>query len=173
MNFLDVTIDYGVADQPYLIDIYNPVKIEASSILERHGIRFIPEWSIDRVSSRHGFNCFISQRERNPWWRMDLGYIREIHEIWVFLRKDDTFLPDVKISEMADVIAYVDNNSDTMHGPHVKCGLTDSSARFAKFGRLMYFQCGSLFGRYVHIVVDSTLNVFLAMCEIYFYIESK
>ncbi|XP_065833912.1 cell adhesion molecule DSCAM-like isoform X2 [Oscarella lobularis] len=150
--------DDDVADQPYLIDIYNPVKITVSSVLERNGMRFIPEWSIDRVSSRHGFNCFISQRERNPWWRMDLGFIREIHQIFVFRRKDDTFLPDVKISEMADVIAYVDNNPDTLHGAHIKCGETDFSS--------------SLFGRYVHIVVDSTLDVFLAMCEIYFYIRN-
>ena len=148
-----------------MIDIYSKVTVSSSSVLEDEGIQFVPQWAVDRISSRLWSSCFVSKKEANPWWRLDLGKQESIRNVYLDLRNDDFIhQPDVKKKNMVNLTVYVDDNSKTARGVHTLCGTaftpTSGTVRRA-------FLCASLSGRYVHVIVKSPIATYLALCEVF------
>ncbi|XP_065834650.1 cell adhesion molecule DSCAML1-like isoform X3 [Oscarella lobularis] len=148
-----------------LIDIYSNATVTSSSVLEDEGIKFVPQWAVDRVGSRLWSNCFVSKKEINPWWRLDLGQQETIKNVSLDLRDDDsTHQSDVKKEDMANLTVYVDDNRNTAGGSHTLCGTaftpTSSTGRYN-------FGCSSLLGQYIHVIVKSSTATYLALCEVF------
>eukprot|EP00118_Oscarella_pearsei_P005037 m.22499 g.22499 ORF g.22499 m.22499 type:complete len:1519 (+) comp28345_c0_seq2:433-4989(+) len=142
------------------------VSVSSSSVLEDEGIKFIPQLAIDRVESRLWSNCFVSERETYPWWRLDLGKQETITDIYIQTRLDDAHhQPSVKVEEMNGLSVYVDNIRDTGGKSHYQqCG---SAWTYTKDRFRIKFPCGSLKGRYIHVIVMSSQPKHLAICEIF------
>eukprot|EP00118_Oscarella_pearsei_P023270 m.276338 g.276338 ORF g.276338 m.276338 type:complete len:621 (+) comp40604_c0_seq111:32-1894(+) len=154
------------SDSP-IVDIYPSVTVTSSSVLEDEGVRFVPQWAIDRVESRLWSNCFVSQQEDKPWFRFDLGKQETIRSFWIDTRIDDSnHQPNVKLSDMNGLTVYVDDVNDTAGGSHTQqCGSVLKITSRRSFG----FRCGSgLTGRYVHVIVPSFEPKYLAICKTVF-----
>ena len=165
MHYAFVTSQSLVTSLDSLIDIYPPVAVNASSVLERNGTRFLPEWAIDRVSSPLWFNCFVSQREINPWWKLDMQEEKLIANVDIFFKKDDDVgLPDVKLNQTFGLAVYVDSNAMTTSGVHSQCGSTISPE---SDDRLLQLNCSNLVGRYVHVIVTSLQPSYLSLCDVF------
>ena len=143
----------------------------SSSVLEDEGIKFVPQWAVDRVGSRLWSNCFVSKKEINPWWRLDLGKQETIDDVSLDLRDNDaTHQSDVKKEDMANLTVYVDDNRNTARGSHTLCGTaftpTSSTGRYN-------FGCSSLLGQYIHVIVKSSTATYLALCEVFINLAGK
>jgi len=147
-----------------LIDI-SP-KVTSSSVYEDEGILFVPQLAVDRVNSRYWSSCFISKKEMNPWWRLDLGKQETILRVHIDFRDTDiSHQSDVKREDIDDLTIYVDDNSDSASGAHTQCGnpLNPTSGN----GLLSVICSSGTIGRYIHIIVKSSTATYLALCEVF------
>ena len=155
-----------------LIDIYSNATVTSSSVLEDEGIKFVPQWAVDRVSSRLWSNCFVSKKEMNPWWRLDLGKKQTINLVHVDFRDDSlSHQLDVKKEDMDGFTVYVDDVSDSTTSGHTGCGGAISSFDGTK--TRLAFQCTGTEGRYIHVIVKSSTATYLSLCEVFINFAGK
>ena len=144
----------------------------SSSVLEDEGIKFVPQWAVDRVSSRLWSNCFVSKKEMNPWWRLDLGKKQTINLVHIDFRDDSlSHQLDVKKEDMDGFTVYVDDVSDSTTSGHTGCGSAISSFDGTK--TRLHFSCVGRTGRYIHVIVKSSTATYLALCEVFINFAGK
>ena len=134
-------------------------------------ITLVPEWAIQADSSIHWTNCFVSEKEINPWWEVDLNLQREIWNVRVLLLPYNTEAnvpPDTNFEDgdLNNLTVYISNSS---HTGGEQCGDHWSfNGSTTGHAASVLFHC-SVYGRYVHVTVDAGAGVgkkSLGLCSV-------
>uniref|UniRef100_A0A671TWY8 Fucolectin tachylectin-4 pentraxin-1 domain-containing protein n=2 Tax=Sparus aurata TaxID=8175 RepID=A0A671TWY8_SPAAU len=123
-----------VTGQPYVINIARGGKVAQSS---PHG-KVVPERAIDgsRASNWHQGSCTHTQKDKNPWWRLDL----------------------LRINGAEIRIGY---SLENYGNANPRCAVITSIPA----GESKTFECRGMEGRYVNIVIPGRRE-FLTLCEV-------
>ena len=149
-----------------LVDVYSAVHARASSVLmeERSGVLHLPQWAIEGTSSRYWSDCFISERQIQPWWMMDLNDVRLVTIVRVTTMRASSNLPNVRLDGMNGLQVVIANTSLSNGTDGVMCG------RPWRYGgrdmATIRYNCRGALGRYVFIRLDVASPQYLALCEV-------
>lgn len=97
-------------------------------------------------------SCSLTQTEDNPWWRVDLGYVTAIRELYLAAPRNGTELKDFEIR--------IGNSSENEGNDNDKCGDKHS----VRPGEIKTISC-NITGQYINIRVPESGQA-LSLCEV-------
>ena len=151
-----------------LLDILSPVKATASSSYETQSkMSFGPELAIQADTGYVWANCFVSQKEPNPWFRLQFKSLTEIFNVRLGVRdKIGGELPrDFVLSGMNKLSVYVSESQELPSDETLMCG---NSWKYTK-SNIIDINCEiTLSGHFVHVTVPSSSDTYLIICHILF-----
>jgi hypothetical protein len=166
-------VEFSAEEQ--LLDIYSPVSANASSWYKNSSqLEFPPQLAIQADTSDEGSTCFVSKKERNPWFKLDLKDTRAISNVRLVVREkpSDGLPEDFRLGSMDNLTVYVSNSSSLPESSTTRCG---SPWRYAKsHGGKIILDCGrNLYGQFLHVTVPSSSETYLLICCIVLNHESN
>ena len=152
------------ADQ--LLNIPSPVSATASSFyVSSTQVKFAPQLAIQADTSRVGSTCFISNKEPNPWFRLDFKEVTTIVNVRLVIReKPSDGLPrDFLLSGMVNLSVYVSNEPALGYDSKLRCGSPWKSDESSK--RDILLDCRrDLKGQFLYVTVPSNSSTYLLIC---------
>ncbi|XP_022807815.1 uncharacterized protein LOC111344819 [Stylophora pistillata] len=124
--------------------------------------------AVDGISnpSYHAGSCTHTGRDYNPWWRVDLGQVEPVAEIYLVNRIDEWFFRQNSFEIRVGTIS--DNGGNT----NPRCGNKQSYS--LPRGKGVSFFCRPvLFGRYVTVRSLRTDMEHFTLCEVEVYSERR
>lgn len=97
-------------------------------------------------------SCSLTQTEDNPWWRLDLGYVTAIRELYIAAPRNGTELKDFEIR--------IGNSTENKGNDTDKCGDKHS----VRPGDIKTISC-NITGQYINIRVPENGKA-LSLCEV-------
>uniref|UniRef100_A0A671U120 Fucolectin tachylectin-4 pentraxin-1 domain-containing protein n=1 Tax=Sparus aurata TaxID=8175 RepID=A0A671U120_SPAAU len=139
--------------QPYVINIARGGKVAQSS---PYG-KAVPERAIDgsRASNWHLGSCTHTQKDKNPWWRLDLLRPYKVNTVTITNRKDCCH----KRLNGAEI--RIGNSLENNGNANPRCAVINSISA----GESKTFECRGMEGRFVNIVIPGRRE-FLTLCEV-------
>ncbi|XP_022807816.1 uncharacterized protein LOC111344820 [Stylophora pistillata] len=124
--------------------------------------------AVDGISdtSYQARSCTHTRREDNPWWRVDLGQVEPVSEVYLVNQADEWFFRQNNFEIRVGTVS--DNGGIT----NPRCG--DKENYSLPQGEGVSFFCRPvLFGRYVTIRSLRTDNEHFTLCEVEVYSERR
>uniref|UniRef100_A0A671TYN8 Fucolectin tachylectin-4 pentraxin-1 domain-containing protein n=1 Tax=Sparus aurata TaxID=8175 RepID=A0A671TYN8_SPAAU len=117
----------------------------------------VPERAIDgsRASNWHQGSCTHTQKDKNPWWRLDLLRSYKVNTVTITNRKDCCH---ERINGAEIRIGY---SLENYGNANPRCAVITSIPA----GESKTFECRGMEGRYVNIVIPGRRE-FLTLCEV-------
>ena len=97
-------------------------------------------------------SCSLTQTEDNPWWRLDLGYVTAIRELYLAAPRNGTELKDFEIR--------IGNSTENEGNDNDRCGDKHS----VRPGDIKTIRC-NITGQYINIRVPESGKA-LSLCEV-------
>uniref|UniRef100_A0A8C4GQI5 Fucolectin tachylectin-4 pentraxin-1 domain-containing protein n=1 Tax=Dicentrarchus labrax TaxID=13489 RepID=A0A8C4GQI5_DICLA len=118
---------------------------------------FGPERTIDgnHASNWHLGSCTHTQRDKNPWWRLDLLKTYEINTVTITIR-GDCCQERINGAEIRIGNSLKDNGNT-----NPRCAVISST----EHGTSKTFMCNGMEGRYVNVVIPGRQE-YLTLCEV-------
>ena len=150
------------------MDIYSPVKANASSSFTAGRVNFAPQLAIQADTSNVLDNCFISKEQVNPWYRLEFKSVTSVFNVRLGVRKDagENLPRRFNLKKMNGLSVYVSNSSNSLAlGREIeqRCG---SPWKYTPINSITFSCERILKGRYVHVIVSSTSPTYLLICSI-------
>uniref|UniRef100_A0A671TX53 Fucolectin tachylectin-4 pentraxin-1 domain-containing protein n=1 Tax=Sparus aurata TaxID=8175 RepID=A0A671TX53_SPAAU len=117
----------------------------------------VPERAIDgsRASNWHQGSCTHTQKDKNPWWRLDLLRPYKVNTVTITNRKDCCH----KRINGAEI--RIGNSLENNGNANPRCAVINSISA----GESKTFECRGMEGRFVNIVIPGRRE-FLTLCEV-------
>ncbi|KAJ7999310.1 hypothetical protein DPEC_G00193060 [Dallia pectoralis] len=112
----------------------------------------------DRTSHYHSGSCTHTQKDTNPWWRVDLKEVYKVSTVSLTNRKD--CCPERLDGAEIRIGNSLENNG--INNP--RCAVVSNIPA----GETVYFQCKEMEGRYVVVVIPGRAE-WLTLCEVEVY----
>ena len=151
-----------------LLDFSSPVTVNASSFnVSSMGVTFAPQLAIQPDTGAVWSACFISNKEPNPWFRLEFKAVTAISNVRMSMRRTPIVeMPsDFHYNHMNNLSVYVSNSSTLENSDKQPCG---SPWRARKVSNIV-IDCGEgedLKGRFLYVTVPSTESTYLLICSI-------
>lgn len=97
-------------------------------------------------------SCSLTQTEDNPWWRVNLGYVTAIRELYLAAPRNGTELKDFEIR--------IGNSTENEGNDNEKCGDKHS----VRPGDIKTISC-NITGQYINIRIPESGKA-LSLCEV-------
>lgn len=97
-------------------------------------------------------SCSLTQTDDNPWWRVDLGYVTAIRELYIAAPRNGTELKDFEIR--------IGNSTENKSNDSEKCGDKHS----VRPGDIKTISC-NITGQYINIRIPESGKA-LSLCEV-------
>ncbi|XP_036931361.1 uncharacterized protein LOC119006591 isoform X2 [Acanthopagrus latus] len=142
-----------VTGQPYVINIAKDGKVAQSSLYGKA----VPERAIDgsRASNWLQGSCTHTQRDKNPWWRLDLLRPYKVNTVTITNRKDCCH------ERINGAEIRIGNSLKNYGNANPRCAVITSIPA----GESNTFECRGMEGRYVNIVIPGRRE-YLTLCEV-------
>jgi hypothetical protein len=150
------------------LEIKSPVKATASStykIGNEQILSFSPQLAIQADNSDVWANCFLSKKETNPWFRLQLKTVTSIFNVRLGVRmKSSGRMPaGFHLKGMHNLSVYVSRSAKLEINDENLCG---SPWTYAP-SDIIDMDCGGrLRGKFVYVTVPSSSPVYLIVCNI-------
>ncbi|KAJ7999309.1 hypothetical protein DPEC_G00193050 [Dallia pectoralis] len=112
----------------------------------------------DRTSHYHSGSCTHTEKDTNPWWRVDLKDVYRVSTVSLTNRKD--CCPERLDGAEIRIGNSLENNG--INNP--RCAVVSNIPA----GETVYFQCKEMEGRYVVVVIPGRAE-WLTLCEVEVY----
>ncbi|XP_059356875.1 fucolectin-like [Carassius carassius] len=103
-------------------------------------------------------SCSITDKELNPWWRLDLLDSYYISSVTITNRGDGW------LEQTTGVEIRIGNSLENNGNNNPRCGVTSS----VPAGSSVSFSCGGMEGRYVNMYIPN-IQAVLSLCEVEVY----
>lgn len=150
-----------------MVDVYSPVEASSSSILmeSRSGVLHLPQWAVEGTSSRYWSDCFISQRQLEPWWMLDLKTETLVTNVRVTTMRGSGNLPGVRLNGLDGLSVVIANTSQSNGSDGSTCG-RPWRYRERELATIVFNCRGGVVGRYVYVRLNVGTPQYLALCEV-------
>lgn len=147
--------------------ISNSVQSTSSSVyakrLDTGNVTLVPQWAVQADSSSVWTSCFVSEKERNPWWGLRLKSVTLIVNVRILLLPYNSVInvppdTDFETGHLDNLTVYITNNTNTgsFNGPDsVRCGDQWSFSGSPSGAAVsILFKC-SVYGQFLYATVDA------------------
>ena len=158
------------------MDISSPVTVTASSSfnVNRAEVLFAPELAVQADTSLVWTTCFLSNREANPWFRLEFETVTSIFNVRLSIReppaKSGQASLSISLTDMDQLSVYVSNSSTLTNTSNTElCGnpWESSSTKAGATSSTIEISCmKDLKGRFLYVTVPSPNATHLVLCSI-------
>ncbi|XP_026149696.1 uncharacterized protein LOC113122506 [Mastacembelus armatus] len=117
----------------------------------------VPERAIDgnRANTWEKKSCTHTEKEQNPWWRLDLQKMYKVNTVTITNRKDCCH------ERLNGAEIHIGNSLNDDGNSNPRCAVISSIPA----GTSKTFECNGMEGRYVNIVIPGRQE-YLTLCEV-------